>query len=135
MYQQNTERDELRARFTKWMEVVAYITRRNYLMALNKKPQTVSLETVGENLTVSEDEKITEPVADRFLFEFEALENAFSQLPPVKKKVLIHLFVLEEQPEEIAGKLGCTVQNVYNHRSLALKQLRFALEGEGERDE
>ena len=44
------------------------------------------------------------------------------------------LFVLEMEPEEIARELGCTVQNVYNQRSLALKRLRKALEGGEGRD-
>ena len=44
------------------------------------------------------------------------------------------LFVLEMEPEKIASKLGCTVQNVYNQHSLALKLLRKALEGGEGRD-
>ena len=39
------------------------------------------------------------------------------------------MFVLEMGPEEIANELGCTVQNVYNQRSLALKRICNALKG------
>lgn len=134
MYQQGNERDELRARFTKWMRVVAYRARRNYLVSISKTPPTVSLdELTEEHIKNRGDMEITEP-PDEFSFEVEKLEKAFSQLPSVKKTVLIHLFVLEERPEEIAKKLGCTIQNVYNHRTLALKRLRSALKGENGHD-
>lgn len=70
-----------------------------------------------------------------FEFEEERLAEAFAHLPDTKKRVLTRLFVLEEPPEEVARELGCTVQNVYNQRSLALKRLRDALEGGKHDDE
>lgn len=69
-----------------------------------------------------------------FDFEEERLAKAFSNLPPMKKQVLTMLFVLEKQPDEIAKELGCTVQNIYNQRSLALARLRTALKGGEESD-
>ncbi len=126
MYQQGTENDELRARFTKWMKVVAYRTRRGYLKGKSKVPQIISLEEVPEGcLAVMAEVKAT----DTFDFEENRVALAFSQLPASKREVLTMLFVLEESPEEIAGKLGCTVQNVYNQRSQALNRLRAALKG------
>ena len=42
------------------------------------------------------------------------------------------LFVEEKMPYEIARELNCSVQHVYNQKSLALKKLRLALEKGGE---
>ena len=64
----------------------------------------------------------------KFDFEEEKLAFAFARLSAMKRQILIRLFVLEEKPEGMARDLGCTVQNIYNQRSLALKQLRHALE-------
>ncbi|RKJ41523.1 sigma-70 family RNA polymerase sigma factor [Acutalibacter sp. 1XD8-33] len=101
------ERDELRARFTKWMEVLAYRIRRNYLRDGNRNPLSIPLDRVSE----------------------EQFAQAFAKLPAMKKQMLTMLFVLEMEPEKIASKLGCTVQNVYNQRSLVLKQLRQGVTG------
>lgn len=129
MYQRQ-ENDELKARFTKWVKVVAYRARINYLRANKKWYCSISLDEVTEEHPIFGSAKIEDAViADNFDFEEERLAQAFSKLPPVKKKVLTMLFVLEEPPEEVARELGCTVQNVYNQRSLALKRLRAAMEG------
>lgn len=126
MYQRQAN-DELRARFTQWMKVLAYRTRHHYLRIAKRKPIEASIDEVGEEYWEVPEEQWTRDVA--FEFEEERLAQAFSQLPDAKKKVLTMLFVLEESPEEVAGELGCTVQNVYNQRSQALKRLRAALEG------
>lgn len=134
MYEQSTDRDELRARFTKWMEVTVYRARLNYLKAQSRHIDVIPLEEVEEHLCSPEDEGrwIREMgPTDSFDFEEEMLAAAFSRLPAMKKKVVTMLFLLEMTPQEVAEELGCTVQHVYNLRSLALKNLRNALEGGG----
>ena len=44
MYDKSTERDELRERFTKWMEVTVYRARLNYLKAQRRRVDTIPLE-------------------------------------------------------------------------------------------
>lgn len=132
MYEQSTDRDELRARFTKWMEVTVYRARLNYLKAQSRHIDAIPLEEVEEKLRSPEDEgrwiqKIGS--TDSFDFEEEALATAFSHLPVMKKKVITMLFLLNMTAQEISKELGCTTQYVYKQRSLALKRLREALKG------
>lgn len=134
MYDKSTDRDELRARFTKWMEVTIYRARLNYLKAQSRHIDEIPLEEVEEHLRSPEDEgRWIQEIgsADSFDFEEVMLAAAFSQLPAMKKKVVTMLFLLEMTPQEVAEELSCTVQHIYNLRSLALKNLRKALEGGG----
>ena len=57
-------------------------------------------------------------------FEEEKLSEAFRTLPLMKRRILTMLFVEQLSPREIASHLNCSVQYVYNQRSLALKSLR-----------
>ena len=132
MYDKSTDRDELRARFIKWMEVTVYRARLNYLKAQSRHIDTIPLEEVEEHLRSPEDEGqwIWEiGSTDSFDFEEEMLAAAFSQLPAMKKKVITMLFLLEMTPQDVAEELGCTAQYIYKQRSLALKRLREALKG------
>ena len=132
MYQQNAERDELRARFTKWMKVTVYRARLNYLKSQERVANTISLEDLHEEQTdiyEGEIHWIAEMTAtESFSFEEEYVEDAFSKLAPVKRKVITMLFLFDMTPQEIADQMGCTVQYVYKQRSLGLKKLREALE-------
>lgn len=116
---ENQERDERRARFTAWMEVIALRTRRRYLNGRDKRTWTPLEEAPSEFL-------VKEDAVD---FEEQRLSDAFAGLPERKRRILTMLFVLEMEPEEIGKELDCTVQNVYNQRSLALIRLREALNG------
>lgn len=130
------EQDELRARFTGWLEVLAYRVTRNYLRDCGRNPLSVSLDEIAEDrFAVQDVQRAGMPdQSNLFDFEEEQLAAAFVNLPAMKKRILTMLFVLEMEPEKIASELGCTLQNVYNQRSLALKRLRKALEGGEERD-
>ena len=127
------ERDELRARFTKWMEVTVYRARLNYLKAQSKRLSTISLEDVPNEQLCSHRDQLQwtkEVGAEGSVdFEEETLAEAFTQLPAVKRKIVTMLFLLDMTPQEIAAKLGCTTQYVYKQRSLALKKLRELMKG------
>lgn len=125
MCERKQERDELRARFTKWMEVTIYRARLNYLKAQCRKVDEIPLEEASIGQLCCQDV----PAAESFDFEEESLARAFAQLPAVKKRIIAMLFLLDMTPQEIAGELGCTVQYVYKQKSLAIKRLREVLEG------
>lgn len=127
MREKNQERDELRARFTKWMEVTVYRARLNYIKAQSRRMDTISLEEAPMEQLCFQDM----PVAEHFCFEEENLSKAFAQLPAAKKKIMAMLFFLDMLPEEVAKELGCMVQYVYKQKSLAIKRLREALESGG----
>ena len=122
------EKDELKARFTKWMKVVVYRERLNYLKSCSRRPETTPLDDIPEEWLRVDMPFLDQTDVSKFDFEEEKLAFAFARLSAMKRQILIRLFVLEEKPEGIARDLGCTVQNIYNQRSLALKQLRHALE-------
>ena len=124
-----SQRDELRGRFTRFMEVSVRNARKDYLRKMSRYPETSSLESVPEEmLTVRDSIEIRRK--DAFDFEEERLAKAFSQLPLMRQRILVLLFVEELSPAEISRKLNCSVQHVYNQRSLALKKLRQLLEKE-----
>ena len=126
------EKDELRARFTKWMETVVYRAKLKYIRKQGRELETVSIEDVSEDiLTWDETGYCLDTVTkNEFVFEEERLADAFSQLPLMRKEVLRLLFVEEMEPAEIAKRMNCSVQHVYNQRSLAIKKLRQQLENE-----
>lgn len=71
---------------------------------------------------------------DSFDFEEQRLAEAFRELPLMRRRILEMLFVEELAPSEIAAKLHCSVQHVYNQRSLAIKRLRERLIKERKND-
>lgn len=136
-HQTGAEKDELRARFTKWLETTIYRARIDYIRKNQRGRETVSLEDLPENLLAAdlEQDLFGEVGADKNAFDFEEerLAKAFRELPLVRQHILTMLFVEEMKSVEIARRLHCTTQHVYNQRSLALKKLRAVL-GKG-RDE
>lgn len=130
-HQQELERDELRARFTGWLETTVYRAKLNYIRKTSQKIETVSIEEVAESCLVSSSQEQEWcrhlSTKDAFDFEEEKLAKAFAKLPLMRQRILTMLFVEEKKPDEIAAKLNCSVQHVYNQRSLALKKLRMML--------
>ena len=138
-HQEKSERDELRARFTGWLEVTLYRAKLNYVKRLEREKSFVYVDVFPEELWVSENPErnwiqgITEPGA--FQFEEERLEKAFHTLSEQRKEILAMLFVEERTPKEIASQMDRSLQHVYKQRSQALKQLRQMLEKGGEENE
>lgn len=126
--------DALRARFTKWLDIVIYRAKLKYLRKTEKKIETVSLEELPESrqpVYESDLQQIVLKTETDFDFEEERLVNAFAKLPIKRQKILIMLFVEEKKPEEIAKELNCSAQHVYDQRYHALKKLRIELSREG----
>ena len=117
-------RDELRGRFTRWIVITAENAQKNYLRAEKKQLQTVPLEEADV------------AIVDTALLsaEEQRLAEAFRELPLMRRRILEMLFVEELTPSEIAAKLHCSVQHVYNQRSLAIKRLRERLIKERKND-
>jgi len=127
------EKDELRARFTAWLEILVYRARTKYLRKMQYQTKLVSMEEIPEDMLEWQEPgyaKVIECEND-FDFEEEKLARAFSELPMMKKEILRLLFVEEKSPAEIARQLECSVQHVYNQRSLAVKRMREVLRKEG----
>lgn len=118
-------------RFTAWIKIVVKHTKIDYIRHLKSQLRELPLEEVIETCPslCCSDEWIELDCA--FDFENELLNEAISNLPPKRREVLEMSFILELTPEEIATNLGCTVQHVYNQKSLALKDLSNALKSYG----
>jgi len=115
-------RDELRGRFTRWIVITAENAQKNYLRAEKKQLQTVPLEETDVAIV---DTALLSAGVSPDSFDFE--EQRLAELPLMRRRILEMLFVEELTPSEIAAKLHCSVQHVYNQRSLAIKRLRERL--------
>lgn len=132
------EPDELRARFTAWLDTVLFRAKLKYLENHKQKIETVSLEEIPPDSLESQDNPFAQVGCSRtdFDFEEEKLARAFSELPLMRREVLRLLFVEEKTPDEISKKLQCSVNYVHLQKSRALKKLRSALtEGGDEFDQ
>jgi len=125
-------KDELRGRFTRWIVITAQNAQKNYLRTEGKRPKTISIDEIELPITDTLLPKI-ETVSGSFDFAEQQLADAFRELPLMRRRILELLFVDELSPAEIAQKLHCSVQHVYNQRSLAIKRLRERLIKEREK--
>ena len=127
-HQQSSEKDEIRARFTVWLETTIYRARLKYLERQSKCVQTVSLEELSEQVLTTSDQPLYGAGSkSMFDFEEERLAEAFAKLSIKRQEILTMLFVEERKPEEIARRLNCSAQHVYDQRYQALKKLRLSL--------
>ena len=119
-------------RFTAWIKIVVKHTKIDYIRRLKRRLREVPLyePMVADAVSYCSDEWIRKSDC-AFEFENELLNEAIINLPPKRREVLEMSFILELTPEEIATNLGCTVQHVYNQKSLALKDLSNALKSYG----
>lgn len=138
-HQEEQERDELRARFTKWMEVLLYRARVDYLRKEAKNQRICYMEEIPEEYLVEEQSekewfrKLIEK--DGFDFTEEKLADAFHSMLASRQDILRMLFVEERTPKEIAAKKNCSLQYVYKQREQALNNLRKTLRKGGADDE
>lgn len=125
-------KDELRGCFTRWIVITAQNAQKNYLRTEGKRPKTISIDEIELPITDTLLPKV-ETVSGSFDFAEQQLADAFRELPLMRRRILELLFVDELSPAEIAQKLHCSVQHVYNQRSLAIKRLRERLIKEREK--
>ena len=130
-YQQDYE-DVLRARFTKWLDIVIYRAKLKYLRKTEIKIETVSFEELPESSQPVYEGGLQQITSKSdFDFEEERLADAFAKLPIRRQQILTMLFVEAKKQEEIAKELNCSAQHVYDQRYQALKKLRIELSKEG----
>ena len=124
--------DELKGRFTVWIEKVVRNAQINYINKLTSQPQTLYLEEIPESALPARNITAGIYAKSEFEFEEERLAEAFSKLPLMRKRILTMLFAENISPAEISKKLNCSPQYVYNQRYKALKALRSELDKDGE---
>ena len=121
----------MRGRFTIWLDRLLHNAKIDYIRKLERQIETVSIDEISENSLTSTEHYFS---LDKTAFDFEEkrLADAFEKLPLMRQRILTMLFVEDKNPDEIAKQLNCSVQHVYNQRSLAIKKLRKTLENGGE---
>lgn len=120
--------DELRVRFTAWLTVVVKRTKINYMKRAFRIRNEISLDSIKES-ELRDDREIDIADISSVTLEFSdnRIARAFATLSKTRQRILTMLFVQGMNAEEIAMQLNCSVQNVYNQRSHALKQLKGLL--------
>ena len=127
-YRQNdSDRAELRARFTAWLDTLIRRAKLNYLRKTEIPVDIVSLEELfDENIPVTEDMWMRKLLYqdDVFNIEEERLATAYAELPLMRQQILKFLYVDELTVGEIAKKLHCSAQYVSDQKQKGLKHLR-----------
>ena len=125
------ERDELRARFTQWLETVIKRAKIDYLRKYENHPEIISYEDIPEAELVDLAQSESWPNSTRYQtpydFEEERLTKAFMELPLKRRRVMELLFLEDLSEIETAQRLNCSLQYVRNQRCIALKKLRSRL--------
>lgn len=119
----------LRSRFTAWMKVVVKRAKIDYIRQITRHSNEISIEDerMAEKLVYEPSVGIVSLKTD-FDFDNRTLSAAFRKLVPKRRRLLELLFVLNMTPDEVAEELHCSIQHVYNLRSLAIKELRSKLD-------
>ena len=134
-YRQNTERDELRAEFTVWLDTLIRRAKIDYLRKNTDPVDIISIEELHEeNYPVLEDEWMNRLLQqeDDFNFEQERLAIAYAQLPLLRKQILRLLFVENLKVKEIAKILNCSPNFVSDQKRRAFEALRRKLSEGGD---
>ena len=136
-YRQNADRDELRARFTAWLDTLIRRAKLDYLRKYHIPIEIISLEELREeNMPISEDVWMRKMLfeEDDFCFEEERLAKAYAELPLLRKQILKLMYVDELEVKEIARLLNCSAQYVSNQKQKGLKHLRKCMTEGGEKN-
>ena len=130
----DTERDELRAKFTKYIELVIIHAKLDFIRKSRKAPQELSLDDLDYEPAISFEQQYAMASVEKHKFDFEEekLAKAFEQLPLMRQRVLEMLFVEELPAVEIAQKMNCSVKYVYGQKYLAMQKLRMILGGDSD---
>lgn len=129
--QEYPERDELRAKFTRWLETIIKRAKIDYLRKYENRPEIISYEDIPESELIDLTQCELWPSSTRmqtpYDFEEERLTKAFMGLPLKRRQVMELLFLADLSEAETAKRLNCSLQYVRNQRCIALKKLRSRL--------
>ena len=111
--QEDSERDELRAKFTRWLETVIKRAKIDYLRKYENRPEIISYEDIPEaelfdmaqHELLSNNTRMQTP----YDFEEERLTKAFMELPLKRRQVMELLFLADLSEAETAKRLNCSL--------------------------
>mgnify|MGYP002865428336 CR=1 FL=1 len=135
IYQKGREKDELRAKFTKWIEVSLYRSRVNYLKKKDLDRRVIYADKTWDYIPDNVD--VEREILEETIFDFKSdiLEDAFYKLSDLQKDILIMLFLRDMKPVDIAEKLNCSLPQIYKQKNKALSALRSQIMKGGDDNE
>ena len=117
-------------RFTAYMELLVSHAKIDYLRRQRYKQREVPYgQLIMDESAGYEDPLPVSP--DQFDFSEKKLADAFSKLNSLRRQILTLIFVEGLSAQEVADKLGCSVDHVYLQKHRTLKKLRDQLMEEG----
>jgi len=111
--------------FTAYVSKVVRYAKLEYLRNQKHYVSETPLDLLPPEMLSYEDSYLSQK--DAFVFEDDALTNAFNKLGSLRQEILICVFLEGLSAQETADRLGCSVENVYLHKHRALKKLRDQL--------
>lgn len=120
--------------FTGWIGTVSKRAQSGFCRQNKHMDNEVLMDELPDESLMREDHDLNRvaqqigTLADLFAFEEERLSAAFSQLPLLRQRILVLLFVEEMKPAEVARLLNCSPAYVYEQLYRAKKRLRDLLD-------
>lgn len=120
------QRFSFRCTLTSWLKIVA----QTYCYQLFKKREGIFEESMDDG---DRFEEISDSLSvEHSHFDREDLNRVLQMMPNLRYRELIRLKYVDELPsDEVAKRLGMTLENFYNKHLLAKKQFLTALKKEG----
>ncbi|MBQ8299869.1 MAG: sigma-70 family RNA polymerase sigma factor [Clostridia bacterium] len=123
------DEEKIKAKFTVWIETVAYRTKLNYIRSEKKHFIVDSIEEISEGRLLLSEESCSLPISDRSRFDFKIdwLESAFTNLSELGRKILeLHLVegITLKEISNITGYSYRHVKRIYSFSLEAIKMWR-----------
>ena len=118
---------ELRARFTKWLEITLYRAKLDYLKGENRRNNVLFIEDTNEAMKLkdykSSNELESVIIGKAFDFTNELVEKAYLTLSENEQAILKMLFIDEKDIKEAAKLLGYSMRQSYRFKDSAYKKI------------
>ena len=121
------DNNKLQAEFTNWLDTLAYRTKLNYIRDEKKHRFLDSIDEIQEDRLLIEDSEQTflgESMCG-FRFSVDWLENAFTELSEVSKKILYLHIIEERQLTEIADIIGYSYRHTKRLYALSIEAIKI----------
>ncbi len=118
--------DRIQAKFTNWLDTLAYRTKLNYIRGEKKYSGMVSIDEMPEDRLEQKEFHVEFEFAaeGEFNFESEWLEKAFSQLSDSCREILTMLFVHGKTTTEIAAYFNCSIRYINKQKAKAFNIIK-----------
>lgn len=119
--------EKVKAKFTTWLDTVAYRTKLNYIRNERKHTMMSSLDDVSEDRLLINDEDLSIQIVAKSGFDFRTdwLEEAYEQLSEIGKRILL-LHLVDEIPlKDIAVRIGYSYRHTKRLYALSLEAIRL----------